>query len=245
MASFHTTHWSIVLGARVGTAEGRDSLARLCEAYWPPVYAYVRGQGETIEDARDLTQEFFAVFIEKHYVSAADPARGRFRSFLLASVRHFLCNEWDRQHRKKRGGSAPHVSIDMTTEDGQPQHERSTAITPELVFEQRWAATLLQRALSRLREEQSHGGRGEIFEALLPLLCEQREESYAQIGHRLNATAGALRVAVHRLRRRFRTLLLEEIADTVADARDIEGELQYLLRVVQQSPATQLSPEAM
>jgi RNA polymerase sigma-70 factor (ECF subfamily) len=231
---FLTTRWSVVLMARgEATLQGRESLAHLCEMYWQPVYAYVRRRVGTPEDAQDLTQEFFTTFLEKHYVSAADPGRGRFRSFLLASVQHFLCNEWDRRRAKKRGGGARDLSLDGIDPDRHARYEPATTLTPESIFEQRWAATLVHSALDRLRDEQERAGKRELFEALLPLMCERGAESYAHAAVQLHTSAGALRVAVHRLRRRYRALLLEEIADTVTDARDVNEEVQYLLRALE------------
>jgi RNA polymerase sigma-70 factor (ECF subfamily) len=232
---FLTTRWSVVLLARrEGTPHGREALERLCETYWSPVYAYVRRRGATPDDARDLTQEFFAMFLEKHSVAAADPERGRFRSFLLASVQHFLCNEWDRRRAKKRGGGKSLVSLDETTPDGHALYDPATLLTPELVFDEQWAITLVRLVIERMRDEQKLAGKGGTFEILLPLMCGRRAEaeSYSEAGEALHVSPGALRVAVHRLRRRFRTLLLEQIAETVTDARQIDEEVNFLLRAL-------------
>ncbi len=216
------------------TARSRESLAQLCEMYWRPVYAYVRRRGETPEDARDLTQEFFTTFLEKNFVSAADPSRGRFRSFLLASVQHFLLNAWDRKRARKRGGGIPHESLDVDPEERFIRHEPSTTETPEHIFEQRWAVSLVQRVIASLGVEQDRAGKRAAFEVLLPLMCaERQDDSYAEAATTLGSTPGAVRVAVHRLRRRFRSLLIAEIATTVSDADQIEEELNYLMNVLQ------------
>lgn len=233
--SFLTTRWSMVVSAgNAHSPRSRESLAELCELYWRPVYAYVRRRGETPEDALDLTQDFFATLLEKNYVAAADPARGRFRSFLLASVQHFLLNAWDRKRARKRGGGVWHESLDIEPEEGFLRYEPPIHETPETLFERRWAAGLVQRVIEQLRAEQERAGKLETFELLLPLMCaERQEESYAEIAATLRSTPGAVRVAVHRLRRRFRSLLIAEIAGTVSGPNDIDEELNYLITVLQ------------
>lgn len=232
---FATTRWSMVISAADARSQrGRESLAELCTMYWRPVYAYVRKRGETPDDARDLTQEFFATLLEKNYVAAADPARGRFRSFLLASVQHFLLNAWDRKHAHKRGGDVRHESLDVDPEERFMRDEPATHETPERIFEHRWALTLVERVIDTLRAEQQKMGKLETFDLLLPLMCSERQdESYAEIAGAIGSTPGAVRVAVHRLRRRFRALLIAEIAATVAGAEQVDEELNYLLVVLQ------------
>jgi RNA polymerase sigma-70 factor (ECF subfamily) len=234
-SAFLTTRWSVVISAGDSRSpRSRESLAQLCELYWRPVYAYVRRRGETPEDARDLTQEFFATLLEKNYVASADPSRGRFRSFLLASVQHFLLNAWDRKRARKRGGGIRHESLDVTPEEGFARVEPASYETPERIFEQQWALSLVQRVIDDLRIEQTLAGKAETFDVLLPLMCgERQEESYRDAAAALGTTPGAVRVAVHRLRRRFRSMLVAEIAGTVADVEQVDGELNYLLEVLQ------------
>jgi len=224
----------VVSAGDARSPRSRESLAELCEMYWRPVYAYVRRRGETPEDARDLTQEFFATLLEKNYVSAADPSRGRFRSFLLASVQHFLLNAWDRKRAHKRGGGVRHESLDVEPEEGFTREEPAIHETPERIFEQQWALGLVQRVIDDLGAEQDRAGKRDTFEMLLPLMCaERQDESYAEIAAALRTTPGAVRVAVHRLRRRFRSMLIAEIAGTVSDADQIDQELNYLITVLQ------------
>lgn len=237
---FATTRWSVVLAAGGrSTKKSRESLAHLCETYWHPVYAYVRRKGLAVEEAQDLTQQFFATFLEKGYAGAATPERGRFRSFLLASVQHFLYNEWDRQRAKKRGGGAPLLPLEFERAEGVLQLEPATDVTPERLFERRWAQQVVHRVLDRLRAEQEQAGKADTFSALRPLLVD--EGDYADAAAALGATAGAVRVAVHRLRRRFRTLLLEEIADTVGSATEIDGEMRFLVNALR-APADRRTP---
>lgn len=234
-ASFLTTRWSMVVSAgNTHSPRSRESLAELCELYWRPVYTYVRRRGETAEDALDLTQEFFATLLEKNYVAAADPSRGRFRSFLLASVQHFLLNAWDRKRARKRGGGVWHESLDIAPEEGFLRYEPPVHETPETLFERRWAVGLVQRVIERLRAEQARADKLGTFDLLLPLMCaERQEESYAEVAATLKSTPGAVRVAVHRLRRRLRSLLIAEIAETVSAPSDIDEELSYLMAVLQ------------
>jgi RNA polymerase sigma-70 factor (ECF subfamily) len=224
----------VMSAADARSPRGRESLAQLCNLYWRPVYAYVCRRGESPENARDLTQEFFATLLEKNYVAAADPARGRFRSFLLASVQHFLLNEWDRKRARKRGGKIRHESLDADPEERFAPEEPASRETPERIFEHRWAVTLVDRVIEALRKEQQERGKLATFDLLLPLMCSERQdESYAKVAKALQSTPGAVRVAVHRLRRRFRALLIAEIAGTVATADQVEEELNYLLTVLQ------------
>jgi RNA polymerase sigma-70 factor (ECF subfamily) len=231
---FATTRWSQVIAAgRAQTTASRDALAGLCEAYWYPLYAYVRRWGHDPDEAQDLTQEFFARLLEKHYLRDADPSRGRFRSFLLASLKHFLSNERDKATAVKRGGRAHIVALEVETAEGMYQLEPPDADTPEKVFERRWALMLLERTLARLREEFNAGGRRELFARLEGYLTGERETvPYAQLAGQLGMTEGAIKVAVHRLRKRFGALLREEIGDTVRDPGDIDGEIRELFRIL-------------
>lgn len=231
---FATTRWSQVIAAgQANTAASRDALASLCEAYWYPLYAYVRRWGHDPDEAQDLTQEFFARLLEKQYLRDADPSRGRFRSFLLASLKHFLSNERDKATAVKRGGRANIVALEIETAEGMYQLEPPDADTPEKVFERRWALMLLERTLARLREEFAAGGRADVFSRLEGYLTGERETvPYAQLAGELGMTEGAIKVAVHRLRKRFGALLREEIGDTVSDPREIDDEVRELFRIL-------------
>jgi len=229
-AHFATTRWSMVVaaGARA-TPRSEEALARLCEAYWYPLYAYVRRWGYTADEAQDLTQEFFARLMEKGYLRQADPHRGRFRSFLLAALKHFLANERDRAGAQKRGGGRPPLPLEIETAEGRYSLEPVDPETPEKIFERRWALILLDKVLSRLRDEYHRTGRGALFDVLKDLLTSGKaDETYARLGAELGMSEGAVKVAVHRLRRRFGELLREEIAETVADPQDVDDEIRYL-----------------
>jgi RNA polymerase sigma-70 factor (ECF subfamily) len=228
-ASFDSTRWSIVLAAARDPSErARAALSDLCETYWYPVYAYVRRRGHAPDEAEDLTQAFFAKLLEKRYVRDADPERGRFRSFLLAAVKHFLSNERDRVEALKRGGGRPLVSLDLETAEGRYRVEPSHDVTPERVYERRWALTLLDRTLARLRAEYERAGQAPRFERLKGYLTGEASGGYAEAMAALGLSEGAVKVAVHRLRRRYRELLRAEIAETVEDASAVEGELRAL-----------------
>ena len=229
-SAFVTTHWSVVLAARrADTTRARDALARLCQTYWHPLYAYVRRLGHSPHDAQDLTQEFFARLLAKHYLADADESRGRFRSFLLAALKHFLANEWEKARAQKRGGGQIPISIDPVTAETGCHFEPADPATADKIFERRWALTLLDQVLRRLRREYAATGREALFEQLKPTLTEaSRSVRYAEIAARLNTTEGAMKVAVHRLRQQYRELLRAEIAETVASPAEVEDELRNL-----------------
>lgn len=232
-ARFATTRWSLVLAAGERGRTSRQALASLCEIYWPPVYSFIRRQGHGADDARDLTQEFFARVIDKNYFHDADPSRGRFRSFLAASVRHFLLNEIDRARALKRGGPHPHLSLDMESAEGHYQIEPRDELTPERLFDYQWGLVLLQRVLARLRDEFEATGKAALFDGLKGFLTGDSEDvSYKEVAEKLGTTEGAVKVAVHRLKRRYRDLLVEEIAETVASPEEIESEIQHLLKAM-------------
>jgi RNA polymerase sigma factor (sigma-70 family) len=232
-ARFSTTRWSVVLAAGRDTADGRDSLARLCQSYWRPLYAYVRRRGYSPEDAQDLTQAFFARLMEKHWVAAADQARGRFRSFLLAALNHFLADEWDRARAQKRGDGIAFLSLDLATAEAQYAREPVDAETPERIFERRWALTLLGQVLDRLRSEYERDGRGALFDALHPTLAGERTtQPYRELARTLGLSEAAVKSAVHRLRQRYRQLLREEIAVTLDGDDGIDDELRHLFAVL-------------
>jgi RNA polymerase sigma-70 factor (ECF subfamily) len=230
-ANFTPTHWSVVLAAagRADSTDARDALERLCRNYWLPIYAFVRRQGHNPHDAQDLTQEFFARLLEKNYLARADRDKGRFRSFLLASVKHFLANEWDKARAQKRGGGRLLISIDAAAAETSFGREPADLLSADKIFERRWALALLEQVLRRLREEYTRDGKEKQFEQLKGTLTEaSRLLPYAEIAARLATSEGAVKVAVHRLRQRYRELLRAEISDTVADAREIDDEIRNL-----------------
>ncbi len=224
----------MVLAARTGqSVESREALARLCEAYWYPIYAFVRRQGYGADEARDLTQGYFARLIEKRDLRAVDPDLGRFRSFLLASVRHFLSNERDRERAKKRSPDSPVLSLDAESAERMYRVEPAERLTPETLFERKWAMTVLERSFSKLGEEWGEGERARRFEKLRGhLIGDAPAAVYAEIAGSLGMTEDAVKVTVHRIRRRFGEILREEIAHTVRDAEDVDQELRYLLTVL-------------
>jgi RNA polymerase sigma-70 factor (ECF subfamily) len=230
-ANFTPTHWSVVLAAagRADSTHARDALERLCRNYWLPIYAFIRRQGHGPHDAQDLTQEFFARLLERNYLAGVDREKGRFRSFLLASVKHFLANNRDKAQAQKRGGGRVPISIDAAAAENSFGHEPLDVVTAEKIFERRWALALLEQVLRRLRDEYVRDGKEKHFEQLKATLTEaSRSVPYAEIALRLATSEGAVKVAVHRLRQRYRELLRAEIADTVADAGEIDDEIRNL-----------------
>jgi DNA-directed RNA polymerase specialized sigma24 family protein len=227
---FATTHWSLVLAAGAGVdPDARQALATLCETYWYPLYAFVRRLGKSPEDSGDLTQSFFALLLEKHYLRAADRHRGKFRSFLLAAFKHFLSKEKDRARAHKRGGGRTHFSLDFAAGENRYGLEPSHEMTPERLYERRWALTALDWVLARLRAEAVRAGKEASFDRLKGFLTGEGDmTSYRQAADELGSTEGAVKVAAHRLRRRFRELLLAEIAQTVAKPQDVGDELRHL-----------------
>jgi RNA polymerase sigma-70 factor (ECF subfamily) len=210
--------------------QARDALAHLCATYWYPLYAFARRRCARIEDAQDLTQGFFACILEKDYVKDFDRARGRFRAFLLAAFRHFIANERDRERALKRGGGQVQISLDMQEAERRYLLDPGHELTPEKLYERRWATTLLDRALARLKSESRELCR---FDRLRVFLTgEPPGVSYSDLASELGMSEGALKVAVHRLRRKFRAVLRAEIGDTVASQDEIREEMQYLLSVV-------------
>jgi RNA polymerase sigma factor (sigma-70 family) len=229
-AAFATTHWSLVLAAgREDSPEVAQALERLCRAYWYPLYAYVRRQGHPPADAQDLTQEFFARLLERKYFQMADRKRGRFRTFLLTSLKHFLINEWNKANCAKRGGGRLLISLDADETETRFRAEPADERSPDKAFERRWAMVLLDRVLEQLQAEFATAERGAVFEELKSCLTgEENASSYAQIGARLGMTEGNLKVTVHRLRRRYRELLRAEIARTLEDPAAVDEEMREL-----------------
>jgi RNA polymerase sigma-70 factor (ECF subfamily) len=231
---FVTTQWTQVLATRGDSPEARQALSDLCAAYYTPVFVLIRRATPSEEAARDLTQEFFARLLARAGLGQVDPKRGRFRFFLLGAVKHFLADMHDEQGRLKRGGGRTHISLDAGT-DSSPGIEiaDATAPSPELEFDREWAVTLLARALERLGCEQAEAGKGEQFPALKPWLTGDKQDvSLADLAAKIGMSEGALRVALHRLRKRFRELVREEIAGTVKDASHVREEMGYLLEVL-------------
>lgn len=231
---FATTHWTVVLAAgRQSSPEADHALEELCGTYWFPLYAYVRRRGHTKEDAEDLTQAFFARFLEKNYLEGLGAERGRFRAYLLASLKHFLANEWDKAQRQKRGGGAKHLSLDWQTADTQFQIAAPGDDRPERTYDREWAVALLGKVIGRLQTECQAEGRSRLFAELKGFLTAGKGAlSHAAAAKALGLDEGAVRVAVHRLRKRYRQLLRNEIAQTLADPAQVDEELRALFGAV-------------
>jgi RNA polymerase sigma factor (sigma-70 family) len=234
---FASTQWSIVLAAKdAKSPRAADAMAALCATYWRPLYAYVRRCGRSVEDAQDLTQSFFSRLLDKDCLQHVDPTLGKFRSFLLASLKNFIASEWKRERALKRGGSADLVSIEeMTRAEDHYAASLTFHETPERVYERNWALALLQRTTLRLADEFAAAGKGRVFEMLKPYLTGDRDTSYSQAAADLGISEVTVRVSVHRMRGRFRDLLQEEVRQTLAESCDsgaVEEELRYLLTVL-------------
>ena len=230
---FATTQWTLVLAAAGDPRrkEARSALVSLCENYWYPLYAYLRRRGYPADQAQDLTQEFFIRVLEGRYLDRADPEKGRFRSFLLTSLKFFVADEEDRQRAHKRGGGAI-VPLEFSSGEDRYQHEPAHDETPERIFERRWALSVLDRVVEKLRDEFVQHGRAEHFEKLKVFLLGQSDAPYVALAREMHISEGALKVAIHRLRKRYRDLFRQEIADTVADPAEVESELRYLAAVL-------------
>jgi RNA polymerase sigma factor (sigma-70 family) len=233
-ANFTTTHWSVVLASAQGDSpQAASALEQLCRTYWYPLYAFVRRRGHSPHDAEDLLQTFFARFLEKHFLDDVDRSKGRFRSFLLAALRHFLADAWDKATADKRGGGVQIFSLDSQAAESRYWEEPASDLTPEKLYEQRWACILLERVMQRLEQDSAEAGKAHFFEALKPFLVgESRSVSYAELAARLGVSEAALKMKVQRLRHRYQRLLREEIAHTVASAEEVEDEIRYLFRVL-------------
>ncbi len=233
-AKFTTTQWSRVQTARDGNdSEARRALNELCQSYWHPLYAFIRRQGHDPDGAGDLTQAFFAELLEKDLLRLVDPSAGRFRSFLLASLKHFLSHERDRARALKRGGGVQTVSLDARAAEDRLDSRAVDRLTPEEIYERQWALTALDRSLDRLHRAAVESGTAEQFERLKPYLTgEASRAPYREVAAELGMTEGAVRGAVHRLRRRFGETLRAEIAETVADPADVDDEIRHLLTVI-------------
>lgn len=235
-SSFPTTHWSLVVAAGgSGGAESRHALDELCRLYWPPVYSFVRSGGRDAEAALDLTQGFFARLLEKGDLKQADRTRGRFRSFLLASVKHFVANEWDRARAQRRGGGTTLASLDV--EDAEARYGPSLAApqTPETIYEKQWAMTLLGNAMTRLEAEMAGSKHARHFPRFKPFLTlAGGDESYRGLAREIGSSEPSVKVAIHRMRRRFGALVREEVSHTLDDPRpaEVDDEIRYLFTVL-------------
>ena len=211
----------------------RDALAKLCSTYWYPLYAYVRRRGQSPEDAQDLTQAFFARVLERNWIGRADQQKGRFRSFLLSAMNCFLADEWDKARAQKRGGGVAPLPLQFDTAETRYGYEPADRVTPEQNFDRRWALTLLEEVLRRLGDEYRQEGRAELFTALHPCLVGERTgQPYAELATKLGVSEGTVKAAVHRLRQRYRQLLRDEIAQTVAGPDEVDEELHHLFTVL-------------
>ena len=233
-AAFVTTHWSVVLAASQGASPQADeAMAKLCADYWYPVYAYLRRRGYGLEEAQDLTQEFFARLIERNYLAHLKREGGKFRSFLLTALNHFLANQWDQAQTQKRGGGRKILSLDEVDAEGRYLLEPVDNVTPEILFERRWALAVLDHVLERLRQEYAVSERADLFKQLQGFLSGDRQgSSYAEVAAAHHISEGAVKMAVHRLRKRYGELLREEIARTVGSQQEVDEEIQYLLTAV-------------
>jgi RNA polymerase sigma-70 factor (ECF subfamily) len=231
---FATTHWSVVVAAGEGDSEGsRSALEILCQGYWYPIYVYVRRKGHEPESAQDLTQEFFAQLISKEHLKLADRKKGKFRTFLLAMLDHFLAREWSRAHRQKRGGKFTFISLDGQSPEDRYRIEPRHSETPEKNFERQWALTVLEKTMTALERECNSSSKASLFREAKALLTAGPESgTYTEMSRRLGMGEGAVRVAVHRLRERYGDLLWSEIAQTVERPADVQEEIRYLLNVL-------------
>ena len=228
LSQFPTTRWTLVVAAGdPSRKEARSALVSLCENYWYPLYAYLRRRGYPSDPAQDLTQEFFIRLLEGRYLNRADPEKGRFRSFMLTSLKFFVADESDRQRARKRGGGMV-VPLEFSSGEERYQREPAHHETPERIFERRWALCILDRVVEKLRNEFVSHGRPEHFDQLKVFLLGTSDAPYAALAREMNTSEGALKVAIHRLRKRYREIFRQEIADTVSDPAEVESELRHL-----------------
>lgn len=227
---FATTHWTVVLTAgQRHTPQADRALEELCRTYWFPLYAYVRRRGYAKQDAEDLVQAFFARFLARNYLEGLSAERGRFRAFLLVALKHFLANEWDKSQRQKRGGQVIHLSLDWQTADTQFQIAATGEPSPDKAFDREWALALLAKVIERLQTECVADGKAKLFDQLKVFLAAGKSETaQAEIAKALGMEAGAVRVAIHRLRKRYRVLLREEIAQTLSEPAMVDEEMRAL-----------------
>ena len=227
---FHETHWSMIMAAGQKDSRAQVALQELCRIYWYPLYAFVRRQGHSRQDAEDLTQGFFTRLLAHNDLAAVDRAKGRFRSFLLASMKHFLANEWDKTRAQKRGGGKQILSIDFEDSESKYAAEFIHDVTPEKLYDRRWAMTVLEQVMVKLRKEMLAEGKIEQFDQMKIFLTGGKGEvRYAAVAENLGVSETAVKTAAHRLRKRYRKLLSNVIAETVETKQDVDQELRYLL----------------
>jgi RNA polymerase sigma factor (sigma-70 family) len=231
---FTTTHWSVILTAQEGEdARAATALETLCRTYWYPLYAFVRRNGHGPEDAEDLTQGFFARLLEKNYLAAVDAEKGRFRSFLLTALKRFLADEWDRATAQKRGGGHPTIPLDFQTAEDRYRIEPKHELTPERLFERRWAITVLEQARTRLQEEYVAAGKGALFDQLKGFhRHDETTIAYADVAAALASPQNTVKSHVYRLRKRYQQFVREEIAQTLSNPAELEEEIRYMLTAV-------------
>lgn len=234
MSEFDATQWSVVLAAVDSqSVVARKALATLCETYWQPLYVYVRHRGYSREEAEDLTQEFFTRMIQRDGLRNVRKELGRFRSFLLVSLRNFLADEWDRSHAQKRGGDNPTISMDFSTVEVTIASAARNHSTPESIYEKAWAHTVLSAVLDRVEREYAESGRAEIFEFLKDLIVDPGSvPPYQELADHLGMSEGAVKTAAHRLRKRYRRALKEHVAQTLDDPSEVDDEIRYLISVL-------------
>ena len=228
---FNTTHWSIVLQAASG--ESAAALERLCRTYWYPLYAFVRRQGHDVHDAQDLTQGFFELFLAKHYLKDVDRDKGRFRSFLLASLKHYMANEWKKANRQKRGGLVEIISFDTEDAEERYQLEPADESSAELIYDRRWARAVLDSVMAKLREEHIQAGKRDRFTSLSRFIFQEPQPGeYPRLAAQWKVTESGVRSSVQRIRERYAALFRTEIANTVSDPRDVDGEIAHLIKAL-------------
>jgi RNA polymerase sigma factor (sigma-70 family) len=232
-AAFVTTHWSVVLAAQGSSPAAEEALEKLCRTYWRPIYGFVRRQGVGPEEAEDLTQGFFVLLLERRDLNTVRKEKGRLRSYLLVSLKHFLADEWRRATAVKRGKGQRLIPLEEFRDSHRVDVDRSDRLTPDQIYERRWALTVLEQVLARLREEYRSAGNVRFFDQLKKMLMDELDRpSQAEIATEFGMTENAVKQAFHRFRQRYQALLREEIAHTVAMPSDIEDELHHLIAVV-------------
>ena len=228
--SFPTTHWSLIVSARDEGAQAEAALAELCRIYWYPIYSFIRARSVSADEAQDLTQEFFLQLLSRGTISAANPAAGRFRSFLAVSLKHFLADQADRRNAWKRGGRTATLPIDLAAAEERFVRDLSFHETPERIFDRQWALTVVAHASEQLGEVFEREGRSDLYRHLRAFLPGGAEpSSYDELVRALGMTEGAIKVAIHRLRRRYRSLLRASVSHTLSDPNDVDDEIRFLL----------------